>query len=63
MATFANNSVANFFFSLAMATKMVAAWSAAFYTCISLLFLFFCWRRGQADIDSEISSLKHSTLE
>ena len=29
MATFADNSVANFFFSLAMATKMVAAWSAA----------------------------------
>ena len=28
MATFADNSVANFFFSLAMATKMVAAWSA-----------------------------------
>ena len=29
MATFADNSVANFFFSLAMSTKMVAAWSAA----------------------------------
>ena len=29
MATFTDNSVANFFFSLAMATKMVAAWSAA----------------------------------
>ena len=28
MATFADNSVANFFFSLTMATKMVAAWSA-----------------------------------
>ena len=28
MATFADNSVANFFFLLAMATKMVAAWNA-----------------------------------
>ena len=39
MATFADNSVANFFFSLAMATKMVAAWSAALSPDVSLDFV------------------------
>ena len=35
----------------------------ALYSFISLLFLCYYWRRGPADIDGEISSVKHSALD